>query len=59
VRTDQVLALIAHGLTNREIATRLVISEKTAEHHIGQIFAKRGVRSRAEATADAIKQGLV
>ena len=52
------LALLAHGLSNREIAARLVISEKTAEHHIGQIFAKLGLRSRAEAAAYAIKQGL-
>ncbi len=57
-REAEVLALLAHGITNREIATRLVISEKTAEHHIGQIFAKLGLRSRAEAAAYAVKQGL-
>ncbi|MFN8533191.1 MAG: LuxR C-terminal-related transcriptional regulator [Dehalococcoidia bacterium] len=50
-REGEVLALIAHGLNNREIATRLVISPKTAEHHVSQVLAKLGARSRAEAAA--------
>lgn len=52
-REEQVLALIATGLSNREIAARLVVSPKTVEHHVGQILAKLGARSRAEAAAYA------
>jgi DNA-binding CsgD family transcriptional regulator len=48
-----VLALLAEGLTNAEIGTRLFISAKTAEHHVGHVLAKLGVRSRAEAAAVA------
>jgi ATP/maltotriose-dependent transcriptional regulator MalT len=54
-REQDVLALLAHGLTNREIAARLVITEKTAEHHVGRILSKLGLRSRAEAAAYAVK----
>jgi DNA-binding NarL/FixJ family response regulator len=50
-REDEVLTLLAHGLTNREIAERLVISTKTVEHHVSQIFNKLGLRNRAEAAA--------
>jgi DNA-binding NarL/FixJ family response regulator len=52
-REAKVLALLAHGLSNREIATRLVISAKTVEHHVSQILSKLGLRSRAEAAAYA------
>lgn len=58
-RESDVLALLAHGLSNRAIAARLVISEKTAEHHVRQILAKLGLRGRAEAAAYAVRQGLV
>jgi ATP/maltotriose-dependent transcriptional regulator MalT len=57
-REREVLALLAYGLTNRAIAARLVISEKTAEHHVRQILAKLGLRGRAEAAAYAMRQGL-
>jgi ATP/maltotriose-dependent transcriptional regulator MalT len=57
-REGEVLALLAYGLTNRAIAVRLVISEKTAEHHVRQILAKLSLRSRAEAAAYAVRQGL-
>lgn len=57
-REREVLALLAHGLANRAIASRLVISEKTAEHHVRQILAKLGLRGRAEAAAYAVRQGL-
>lgn len=53
-REQDVLALLAHGLTNREIAERLVISAKTVEHHVSQILGKLGLRSRAEAAAYAV-----
>lgn len=52
-REAEVLALLTHGLSNREIAARLVISPKTVEHHVGQILSKLGLRSRAEAAAYA------
>jgi ATP/maltotriose-dependent transcriptional regulator MalT len=52
-RESEVLELIAQGLTNREIAQRLVISPKTTEHHVSQILSKLGLRSRTEAAAFA------
>lgn len=55
-REEDVLALLASGLTNREIAERLVISPKTAEHHVSQILAKLGLRTRAEAAAFAARR---
>jgi DNA-binding NarL/FixJ family response regulator len=53
-REGEVLALLAAGLSNREIAERLVISPKTVEHHVSQILSKTGLRSRAEAAAYAV-----
>ena len=54
-RETEVLNLVAHGLTNREIAERLVISAKTVEHHVGHILTKLNLRSRAEAAAYAAR----
>ena len=54
-RETEVLRLLATGLTNREIAERLFISPKTAEHHVGRVYAKLGVSSRAEAAAFAAR----
>ncbi|HYZ19628.1 MAG TPA: LuxR C-terminal-related transcriptional regulator, partial [Gaiellaceae bacterium] len=48
-RELEVLGLVAEGLTNAEIATRLVISEKTVGHHVSSILGKLGVGSRYEA----------
>ena len=59
MREVEVLALVATGITNREIATQLVISDKTVARHISNIFAKIGVSSRAAATAYAYEHGLV
>jgi DNA-binding CsgD family transcriptional regulator len=53
-REGEVLALLTEGLTNAEVGARLFISAKTAEHHVGHVLAKLGVRSRAEAAAVAV-----
>ena len=57
-RELEVLELLRQGLTNAEIAARLFISPKTAEHHVGRILTKLGVRSRAEAAAVAASRPL-
>ncbi len=54
-REDDVLGLLSHGLSNAEIGSRLFISPKTVEHHVGRILSKLGLRNRAEAVAWAIR----
>jgi DNA-binding NarL/FixJ family response regulator len=54
-REVDVLRLLGEGLSNREIAERLFISPKTAEHHVSRIYAKLGLKSRAEAAAYAVR----
>jgi pimeloyl-ACP methyl ester carboxylesterase/DNA-binding CsgD family transcriptional regulator len=57
-RETEVLALIAKGKTNREIAEILVLSERTVARHITNLYEKLDLRSKAEATAFAIHSGL-
>ena len=54
-REIEVLQLVGEGLTNSEIARRLFISPRTAEHHISRIFAKLGMTKRSEAAAYAVR----
>jgi DNA-binding NarL/FixJ family response regulator len=54
-REIEVLRLLGEGLTNSEIAARLFISPKTAEHHVSRIFAKLGMTKRSEAAAYAVR----
>ena len=58
-RESEVLALVARGLTNRQIAGELFISEKTAGVHVSNILAKLDVISRAQAAAVAVQSGVV
>ena len=58
VREREVLALIVEGLSNQQIAARLFLSKRTVEHHVGSIFAKLGVATRAEALAYAVRHGV-
>ena len=58
-REREVAALVGQGLTNREIATRLTITEHTAENHVVHILNKLGVRSRVQIATWATAQGLV
>jgi len=54
-REREVLTLMAKGLSNREIAERLVISERTVKYHVGNIYSKLGVKKRTEAVLLALK----
>ncbi len=57
-RQLDVLALLADGLSNADIAARLVISPKTADHHVSAILAKLEVRTRGDAAAVARRLGV-
>jgi DNA-binding NarL/FixJ family response regulator len=57
-REAEVLSLIAEGLTNAEIAERLVVSTATVKSHVNHIFAKIGARDRAQAVVYAFANGL-
>ena len=58
-REVEVLRLLAHGRSNKEIAHDLMISEKTVKSHVSNILAKLGVPSRTQAALYAVRVGLV
>jgi HD-GYP domain-containing protein (c-di-GMP phosphodiesterase class II) len=58
-REVEVLALLVHGASNREIGSKLFISPKTVGNHIEHIYAKIGVSTRAEASLFAMQEGLL
>jgi DNA-binding NarL/FixJ family response regulator len=58
-RQLEVVELIAEGLTNAEIAERLVVSQRTAEHHVAAVLTKLGATTRREAARRASELRLV
>jgi len=57
-RELEVLALVADGLRDSDIAERLALSDRTVGHHVSSILGKLGVRTRAEATSRALREGM-
>jgi DNA-binding CsgD family transcriptional regulator len=57
-REAEILALVAEGMRNAEIAERLFLSERTVDHHVSSILRKLSVRTRTQASSEAIRLGL-
>ena len=58
-RESEIVKLVAEGMTSKEIAATLVISEKTVERHRANVLEKLGLRDRVDLTRYAIRRGLV
>jgi len=58
-RETEILALVAEGHSNREIALRLVVSDETVKTHVSHVFRKLGLRDRAQAVVAGYESGLV
>jgi DNA-binding NarL/FixJ family response regulator len=59
IREGQVLELLADGLSNKQIASRLGVSDETVKFHLSAVFGKLGASNRTEAVRQAIRRGLV